>query len=71
MNEENKNLAKIKISELEPTSCTCTSKAIREAYKVLNDGPQNYINSILLLTDGVDTDGEDYLRSEFKEIKKK
>jgi len=70
MNEENKNLAKIKISELEPTSCTCTSKAIREAYKVLNDGPQNYINSILLLTDGVDTDGEDYLRSEFKEIKK-
>ena len=70
MNPDNKKIAKEHISDLQPTNSTCTSKAIREAYKILEDGPQNYINSILLLTDGVDSDGEDYLRTEFKEIYK-
>lgn len=65
MNEKNKKLARKHVTDLSPTNGTYTTKAIKEAYRILENGPQNYINSILLLTDGVDSDGEDYLRQEF------
>jgi hypothetical protein len=68
MDEENKDIAKHRVNDLRPTNCTRTAKAIKEAYKVLENSPQNYVNSILLLTDGVDSDGEDYLRTEFDKI---
>ena len=68
MDEENKSLAKSRVNELTPTNGTCTTKAIKQAFNVVENSPQNYINSILLLTDGVDTDGEEYLRNEFDKI---
>lgn len=68
MNDENKIIAKNYISDLAVMGCTSTGPAIKMAYDVIENGPQNYINSILLLTDGVDSDGEEYLRSTYDSI---
>ena len=70
MNEENKRIAQQEVKKMKPFSNTYTAPAISEAYRMLKESYSNphSINSIILLTDGQDTEGEEELHKNFSQI---
>lgn len=70
MTKENKRLAKNYVKTLEPLSNTYTGPALKLAYKTMEKAPNNHIKSIILLTDGEDSAGEDMVFNIFDRIKK-
>ena len=70
MKEANVRLAKNHVNRMHTISNTYTSPAIKLAYEEIKKSPLDNINSIVLLTDGQDTAGEDTLQRQFDLIKK-
>ena len=70
MDEENKAIANKRAKNLETQGGTYTKGAIEKAYNIITNSPKDSIQSILLLTDGEDSDGVDILKNHFNAIKK-
>lgn len=70
MNTSNKEKAKMCVSILEPEQSTYTGPGLKCAYNVISKSPKNNIKSIVLLTDGQDTDGEEILQKTFERIQR-
>lgn len=70
MNEENKQKAKNCLRVLEPTNCTYTYQGIQLAYGVIKNSPESYLKSIILLTDGQDSEGNEILQAKFDRLQK-
>ena len=71
MTPENKLLAKNLIRQLEQQSSTITGPAIKKAYETISKSPESNTKSIILLTDGQDTQGKDMLLRTFDKLEKK
>jgi len=70
MTQENKILAKNHIRQMQQQSSTITGPAIKKAYELMARAPQNNLKSIILLTDGQDTQGKDMLLRIFDKLEK-
>ena len=70
MTKENKRLFKSKIQMLQTENSTYTGQAIKLAYEIIGKAPQDSIRSIILLTDGQDSEGYSILERKFTTIKK-
>jgi hypothetical protein len=70
MTESNKMLARNIVKQMTQESSTYTGPAIKRAYEVINLAPKNSIKSIVLLTDGQDTQGKDILIRAFDKQEK-
>ena len=70
MTAANKILAKNLITQFEQQSSTYTGPAIKLAYELMSKSPKNYVKSIILLTDGQDSQGKDIVYRVFDKIEK-
>jgi Mg-chelatase subunit ChlD len=70
MNKRNKTLAKSCVTGLVPEENTYTSPAIIKAFEVIKTASKKDIQSIILLTDGQDTAGEETVMRVFNQIEK-
>ena len=70
MTSANKLLAKNLVSQLEQQSSTYTGPAIKMAYDVIAKASKDHVKSIILLTDGQDSQGKDIVLRMFEKITK-
>lgn len=70
MTDANKKILRQKIKGLDTENQTYTGKAIELAYKTIEKAPEDCLKSIILLTDGQDTEGFSILERKFTLIKK-
>ncbi|RNA40844.1 von willebrand factor type A (vWA) domain was originally [Brachionus plicatilis] len=70
MSSQNKSLAKQIVQQLCSLNSTFTGPALQKAYKLIEKAPRNHLKSVILLTDGQDTEGSDILETKFEYIKK-
>lgn len=70
MSKRNKILAKNCVNAFEPQANTYTGPALRKAYDIMRTAPTTNVRSIVLLTDGQDTAGEEVLQKIFDQIEK-
>jgi hypothetical protein len=70
MTKHNKRLAKNLVSSMNTYCNTYTGPALKAAYAEIKKAPSNHIKSIILLTDGHDTAGDDMVLHMFDRIQK-
>ena len=70
MTQENKLLARNHIKQMEQQGSTITGPAIKRAYELMANAPSANLKSIVLLTDGQDTQGKDMLLRIFDKLEK-
>jgi len=70
MTDLNKEIAKMAVSELNTEGGTYTGNAIKLAYQLMNWAKEDTLKSIILLTDGEDSEGDPVLMRKFDEAKK-
>lgn len=70
MTEKNKKFLKARVQSLQTENSTYTGQAIQMAYEVSKRAPENCLKSIILLTDGQDSEGYSILERKFTKIEK-
>ena len=70
MTDANKTVLKHRIRGLQTENQTYTGKAIELAYRTIEKAPEDCLKSIILLTDGQDTEGFSILERKFTLVKK-
>ena len=70
MSEDNKQIARECVKKLVTECSTYTFKGIKKAYEVIEKSPNDYVRSIVLLTDGVDTEGSNILINSYENLVK-
>ena len=70
MTKQNKLLAKNHVNGLRTYCNTYTGPALKAAYNEITKAPKNHVKSIILLTDGYDTAGDDMVLNMFDRIQK-
>ena len=70
MTKKNKMFLKDRIKALQTENSTYTGEAIKKAYEMIKKSPENSMRSIILLTDGQDTEGYSILERKFEKVDK-
>lgn len=70
MTKKNKSFLTDRIKNLQTESSTYTGEAIKKAYEIMKKSPKNSMKSIILLTDGQDTEGYSILERKFEKVDK-
>jgi hypothetical protein len=70
MTKQNKRLAKNHVNGLKTICNTYTGPALKAAYAEIQKAPKHHVKSVILLTDGHDTAGDDMVLHMFDRIQK-